>query len=254
MGELLGKLLCNERVILFAIILNTLVMFIGGFWPGCRFFEISDASFTLLFFFEAISKISRCGWKNYWQKNWNRFDFYILIIAFPSIVSFFAETTMTTNTILALRSMRLFKSFRMFRFIPNISRLLNGIKLAFKASLLVFIAFIVILVIFSIISSTLFGNVAPKEFGNPAISLYNIFRLFTVEGWYELPDSIASDGSVLRVFARIYFSVLVFLGGVMGMSLINSIFVDAMAEDNNDEVMEKLRQLEEKLDELKSEK
>ena len=40
----------------------------------------------------------------------------------------------------------------------------------------------------------------------------------------------------------------------MGMSLINSIFVDAMAEDNNDEVMEKLRQLEEKLDELKSEK
>jgi voltage-gated sodium channel len=41
-----------------------------------------------------------------------------------------------------------------------------------------------------------------------------------------------------------------FLGGIIGLSLINSIFVDAMAEDNNDEVLEKLRRLEEKIDQL----
>ena len=39
-------------------------------------------------------------------------------------------------------------------------------------------------------------------------------------------------------------------GGIIGMSFINSIFVDAMAEDNNDDVKEKLRQLEQKIDEL----
>lgn len=250
MGVLLGKWLCNERVILVAIVLNTIVMFIGGFWPSCRLFEISDALFTLLFLIEAISKISKYGWKKYWNNGWNRFDLFVLLIALPSLASLFVGTSMATSTILALRSMRLFKSFRMFRFIPNIYKLLNGIKLAFKASLLVFIAFIVLLIIFSIISSTIFGNIAPKEFGDPAISLYNIFRLFTVEGWYELPNNIATEGSAWRAFARIYFSVLVFLGGIIGMSLINSIFVDAMAEDNNDEVMEKLRKLEEKLDKL----
>ena len=37
------------------------------------------------------------------------------------------------------------------------------------------------------------------------------------------------------------------------MSLVNSIFVDTMAADNNDEVLEKLSQLEKKLDEMKSE-
>ena len=41
-----------------------------------------------------------------------------------------------------------------------------------------------------------------------------------------------------------------FLGGIIGMSLVNSIFVDAMAEDNNDEVLEKLRQIEELLNKL----
>jgi voltage-gated sodium channel len=35
------------------------------------------------------------------------------------------------------------------------------------------------------------------------------------------------------------------------MSLVNSIFVDAMAADNNDEVLEKLEQLEKKLDKIK---
>ena len=83
------------------------------------------------------------------------------------------------------------------------------------------------------------------------ISLYSIFRLFSVEGWYEIPDAIASHASPLwGFFARCYFSVLMFLGGIIGMSLINSIFVDAMAEDNNDEVLEKLNQIEKQLKEM----
>lgn len=57
----------------------------------------------------------------------------------------------------------------------------------------------------------------------------------------------------MAIFARIYFSILLFLGGNIGMSLVNSIFVDAMAADNNDEVLEKLSQLERKLDSMKRE-
>ena len=49
-------------------------------------------------------------------------------------------------------------------------------------------------------------------FSTPLNSIYSVFRLFTVEGWYEIPD--------------------------------------AMAEDNNDDVKEQLRQLEQKIDEL----
>ena len=247
----LCALLCNERIMLMAIVLNTVVMFIGGFWPDSLLFELSDAFFTLLFLCEAVAKISEYGWKNYWNNGWNKFDFIVLVIALPTLASPFIEHTTATSTILVLRSMRLFKSFKMLRFIPNIHKLLKGLKLAFRASLLVLIAFIVFLVIFSILSSTIFGPIAPEYFGNPAISLYSIFRLFSVEGWYELPDAIAKSGTPFwGVFARCYFSVLMFLGGIIGMSLVNSIFVDAMAEDNNDEVMDKLKQIEEQLNKL----
>jgi voltage-gated sodium channel len=249
--ERIKDLLCSDRVMLYAIMVNTALMFFGGFWPDSLWFEAADAVFTLLFLFEAWAKISRMGWRAYWSEGWNRFDFIVLIVALPSLASPILEQTYATNAILALRSMRLFKSFKMLRFIPNIHKLLAGIRLATRASLLVFIAFIVFLIIFSILSSTIFGEIAPDYFGNPAISVYSIFRLFTVEGWYEFADAIAQNGSAgLAFFARVYFSVLMFLGGIIGLSLINSIFVDAMAEDNNDEVLEKLRRLEEKIDQL----
>lgn len=243
--------LCNERNILIATMLNTAVIFIGGFWPKSLLFDLSDAFFTIVFICEAVAKISKYGWNSYWQRRWNKFDFIVLIIALPSLASPFLENMMATNVVLALRSLRLFKSFKMLHFIPNIQKLLKGIKLAFKASLLVFIAFIVFLFIFSILSSTLFGSTTPEYFGNPAISLYSIFRIFSIEGWYELPDAIAKNSNVFfGLFARFYFSMLMFLGGIIGMSLINSIFVDAMAEDNNDEVLEKLKQIEEQLDKM----
>ena len=248
-------LLCNERIMLYAIMVNTALMFIGGFWPKTLWFDIADTLFTLLFTCEAWAKISRTGWKTYWSENWNKFDFLILIVALPTLTAPFFPHTVATNGILALRSMRMFKSLRMLRFIPNIHKLLAGIQLASKATLFVFIAFIVFLVTFSILSSTIFGNIAPEYFGNPAISIYSIFRLFSVEGWYELPDAIAAHGSAgWGFFARVYFSLLMFLGGIIGLSLINSIFVDAMAEDNNDEVLRKLDQIEKQLKEIQESK
>ena len=247
-----SNIFSNERFILWAIVLNTVVMFLGGFWPGNMWFELSDALFTFIFLFEALTKISQNGWKGYWLQGWNKFDFIILVIALPSLSGLFVDDAMITNSVLVLRAMRLFKSFRMVRFIPNIDKLLKGLQLAFKASLLVIMAFVVFLIVFSILTSTIFGKIAPEYFGNPGISLYSIFRLFSIEGWYELPDAIVAHSSdSWGIFARCYFSMLMFFGGIIGISLINSIFVDSMTEDNNDEVLEKLKQIEDKLDKLK---
>jgi voltage-gated sodium channel len=49
---------------------------------------------------------------------------------------------------------------------------------------------------------------------------------------------------------RVYFCTLLIGGGIIGMSLINSIFVDALAADNNDDVKAKLDVLEQKIDAL----
>ena len=211
-----------------------------------------DSFFTLLFLFEALVKIRVYGWKEYWKEGWNRFDFIITLVAIPSLMNIFADTGVATNVLLSLRSLRIFKSFRLLKFIPNINGLLKGIGLAMKASLIVTIAFVVLLLIISILSSTLFGRIAPDLFGDPGVSLFTIFRLFTGDGWSEIPTQIAENSTELTGrIVRIVFAILFFVGGILGLSLVNSIFVDAMAGDNNEEVLHKLEELEKKLDSLK---
>ena len=208
----------------------------------------------LLFFFlvEALVKIRTYEWKNYWGDNWNKFDFIITLVAIPSLMNLFTETGLATNVLLSLRSLRIFKSFRLLKFIPNINGLLKGIGLAMKASLIVSIAFAVLLLIISILSSTLFGKTAPDLFGDPGLSLFTIIRLFTGDGWAEIPTQIAENSTEFTGrLVRILFAALFFLGGILGLSLVNSIFVDAMAGDNNDEVLQKLDELEKKIDTIK---
>ena len=243
----------NDNVMLVLVLINTGIIFISGFIPNQEStLVIIDSFFTLLFFIEAMVKIQAKGFVGYWSDGWNRFDLILVMLALPSCINIFGEVIPGTNVLLSLRTLRAFKVFRMLQFIPNIENLLRGIRLAFKASYMVTIGMVILLLVFSIITTFLFGNVAPQYFGNPALSIYSIFRLFTIEGWYEMPEAIAENGGTfMAIFARSYFSILLFLGGIIGMSLVNSIFVDAMAADNNDEVLEKLSQIEKKLDQMK---
>ena len=241
----------NDRLMLALVVINTITIFVSGYGQAPKVFAILDAIFTLLFITEAIVKIKEYGWQAYWRDNWNKFDFVITLVAIPSIVNVFVDTGVVTGVVLSLRSLRIFKSFRLLKFIPNINGLLKGIGLALKASLIVSIAFAVLLLIISILSSSLFGSISPDLFGDPGLSLFTIFRLFTGDGWSEIPVEIAENSSVfMGRLVRIVFAVLFFAGGILGLSLVNSIFVDAMAADNNDDVLKKLDDLEKKIDDL----
>lgn len=241
----------NDRIMLTLVVINTIAIFLGGYGKASRVFVWIDSIFTLLFVIEVFAKVDAYGWKGYWKMNWNRFDFIITLIALPSLINLFSGTGVSTYVILSLRSLRIFKSFRLLRFIPNISELLKGIGLAMKASLIVTIAFAILLLIVSILLSTLFGRISPELFGDPGLSLFSVFKLFTGDGWSEIPEQIAENSSeLIGRLVRIVFAVLFFLGGVLGLSLVNSIFVDAMAEDNNDEVLRRLDELEDKIDKM----
>ena len=250
--ESIKRFFTNDIIMLVLVLINTGIIFISGFISGQGgTLLIIDSLFTLLFLFEAVVKIHARGFLGYWSDGWNKFDFILVLLALPSCFNILGSVFPASSVLLSLRTMRAFKSFRLLQFVPNIDSLLNGVRMAIKASFIVAIGLIVLLLVFSIITSFLFGSYAPQFFGNPALSVYSIFRLFTIEGWYEMPEAIASNGGItMAVFAKIYFSILLFLGGIIGMSLVNSIFVDAMVADNNDEVLRKLEQIEKKISKM----
>lgn len=250
----LAKLFWNDNFILLIVILNCIVIFLQCY--GGRFARLTyvDNVFTIIFMIEATVKINSLGFKEYWKDKWNRCDYFITIISALSLGQLFYENSIVDalGIVSALRSLRALKLIRILKFIPNLSSFINSIRLAVKTTSIIMLAFFIIIFIVAIVTCTLFRNSAPEYFANPVDSLYNTFRIFTVEGWYEIPDTISagSYGTIGKVFVRLYFSSILFFGGIIGMGLITSLLVDAMAADNNDEVLEKMKSLEEKIDEL----
>lgn len=251
---MLKRFFLREENMLLAITLNSIIIF-ALYFPsmyGVKWLVYLDHLFIAVFTIEAIVKIRHYNWKTYWDSNWNRFDLIIVIGSFPSLLTEILPVP-DTSLLIVLRLFRLLRLVRFLRFIPNMSKVLQGLGRALKASVFVVLALFFLNILLALVTCQFYGHVAPEYFGNPLISSYSIFQLFTVEGWNEIAQSVAdrTDNAFLEGFTRFYFVLIVLLGGIFGMSLANAVFVDEMTMDNNDALEAKIDQLQSDIQELK---
>jgi len=256
---MIKRLFLNDKFILILILLNAVTIFASGFEMSVnnRFtLLLIDNLITGLFIVEIIIKLKEFGIKKYFKSNWNKFDFILVALSFPTLIAFIGNVEVTSfSFLLIFRVMRVFKSFRFLKFIPGIEHLVKGISRALKASIVVLIGFVIYIFIIGIFSFYLFKEISPEYFGNPLNSLYSIFKIFTVEGWYDMPEQLTQGlSSTTSFFVYMYFIFVVISGGIFGLSLVNSIFVDAMVSDNNDELEKKIELIDKKIDKLLTKK
>ncbi len=264
---MLKRFFLNEKNILLAIVLNGLVIFLLSFpqlqhWnPSIHhFLDSIDHLFVILFLFEAIIKLATFKPKKYFSDGWNWFDFIIVVVSLPSLLYFFGLAYPETSFLKVLRLLRLIRLARFIKFIPRMDMIMQGLKRAMKASVFVFIALLFLNFMLALFTSHFYGWLVPEYFGDPLISSYYIFQMFTVEGWNEIPNIVAeaaanhgeiSNPALFAGAARFYFIIVVLSGGIFGMSLANAVFVDEMTMDNNQELETKIDSLQEQIAELK---
>lgn len=250
----------NTMLIKIAIMVNVITIFLEETFPDNFALRTADAVCTLLFLFEMVVKQHILGFKEYWRSGWDRFDGILVICSLPSLVEyFFPLLGYNISVLLVFRLMRVLRVTRAAHFFQNeqvLKSILTNFKKAMRDSAPIFFFYVVIIIMFGIINCAIFKEMAPDYFSTPLNSIYSVFRLFTIEGWYEIPDAIAAAATIPGVVhvVRFYFVLLLIAGGIIGMSLINSIFVDAMVSDNNDELEKKIDRLEKKIDQLLKEK
>ncbi|MDC7242550.1 MAG: ion transporter [Sphaerochaetaceae bacterium] len=253
--EMIKRLFLNDRFILLLILANSVILFVGAYFqadPNRYVLTIIDHLITALFIVELVVKCREYGFRGYFLSNWNKLDFVLVLLSVPALITFlFNWEIVDFSFLLVFRVMRVFKTFRFFKFIPNVGELVAGVQRAFKASVFVFLCFIVYIFIIGVLSFYLFQNSGTGYFENPTVSLYSIFKIFTVEGWFEIPEQLTVGCSgVATFFTYLYFVFVVLSGGIFGLSIVNSIFVDAMVADNNDELEEKIDTLDRKITEI----
>jgi voltage-gated sodium channel len=247
------NLFLNDKFILGVILLNAIVIFLQVCDIGNKWMEIIDMACTLVFMIEMGVKHAEYGLKGYWSSWWNRLDGILVILSIPSIIALFIPShLMDLSFLMVLRVLRMFRFLRVLHFFPNISQIIAGFKLAIHESWAVLICFLIMIIVFGIINCSLFQNIAPAYFATPLDSIYSVFRICTVEGWYDIPDVIAASTTpTVGKIVRLYFCLLLIGGGIIGMSFINSIFVDAMMSDNNDDLVAHIDEMRKSLDEMK---
>lgn len=249
---MIKKLFLKDRFILWLILINAAILFLAGYFTSDgakQLFLIADNLLTSLFIIELIVKFNEYGIKGYFKSGWNRLDFVLIIVSVPALLSFVLNIEIIdVSFLLVFRIFRVFKAFRFFKFIPNVGGLIADVKRALDTSLFILIGFLIYIFIVGTLSFYLFSGNNTEFFTTPTISLYSTFKIFTVEGWYEIPEQISANySSVATFFTYLYFIFVVVTGGIIGLSLVNSIFVDSMLKDNTDDIETKVDALDNKI-------
>ncbi|MBT5229373.1 MAG: ion transporter [Methylococcales bacterium] len=234
----------HESVLLGVIFISTLAMFFDAFPTLHAVYSTPLAIIiylSMLYFLIQVSiKMYIDGTRPFFSKVWNQFDFVLVLASLPLI--FQPSLAAGTTGFLLLRVGRLMLLFKLLRFIPHGERIWHGMKNALKASVGVIFALLLLNFLFAMGATYLFAEIAPQYFGDPISSMYAMFKVFTVEGWFEIPDAIAQthpDGMVVTL-VKSYFIFAVLFGGILGLSLANAIFIDEMTMDNTDTIEEEI--------------
>lgn len=241
--------LIDPRVVISIIILNAFALVLRGFddnkdGPDHALFWLEYAC-TIYFLVELGIKVRVAGWRGFWASGWNRFDTIIVLMSSPILVEPFIDIAEDISLLLLLRVARIARLVRVLNFVPDRDRLWHGVVRALRAALGVAIALSLYCFMLALAACHLFHGLAPEAFGDPIIALYSMFKVFTIEGWYEIPDQVAANApAAWTAFIRLFFMGSVVTGGILGLSLANAIFVDQMVMDNTEEAEHQLAELQ----------
>jgi len=182
----------------------------------------------------------------FFRSGWNLFDFVIVGIALVP----------AAQGLSVLRALRILRVLRILSVVPSLLRVVEGLMTALPGMGSVFLLMSIIFYIGAVMATKLFSDSFPDWFGTLGDSLYTLFQIMTLESW-----SMGIVRPVLEVYpyAWAFFVPFIMVTTFAVVNLIVGLVVnsmqDAHAEESNaatdayrDEVLERLRKIEERLE------
>lgn len=234
-----------QNFIIVLIVLNALSMGLETFtwWKdliGKTALAVIDWTFILIFLIEILIKLYAYG-PAFFKSGWNNFDFIIVAISLiPGNGVFSCFRT--------LRALRIFRTTRLFGRIKNLRIIVTAMLKALPNIGWLLLLLFIFFYIFAVLTTTLFGQIAPEKFGNIFTSFYSLFSLMTMEGWQDIVEGINSPYSKAVFIPFMLISSYIFLNLVVG--IIVAAMEEIVGEDKQNQQNEELQKLSDKLDHI----
>ncbi|MEB3417033.1 ion transporter [Salipiger marinus] len=198
-----------------------------------------------IFVVELAAKILARGGA-FFRSGWNIFDFVIVAV---SLVP-------AGQGLAVLRALRILRLLRVVSIAPTLRRVVEGFLSALPGMASVFLLMGVIFYIASVMATKLFGDSFPDWFGTLGISAYTLFQIMTLESW-----SMGIVRPVMEVHpeAWMFFVPFILVTTFAVVNLVVGLIVNSMqdahqaesnaaTDDYRDEVIRRLRAIEERMD------
>ena len=196
-----------------------------GAWIG-----ILDGLFIWIFLLEVVLKLFAHGLV-FFKSGWNIFDFAIV-----------ASSLIPGNGALsALRMLRIFRTARLFGRIKNLRTIVYALLKSLPHLGWLFFVLMIIYYIFAVLATTMFGTIAPEQFGSLGKSFYSLFSLMTMEGWQDAVDSVNSPYSRWIFIPFMLLTSYIFLNLVVG--IIVAAMEDIIEQDKEKEIKEQREEI-----------
>tara|TARA_R110002072_G_scaffold136124_2_gene278153 strand:+ start:126375 stop:127187 length:813 start_codon:yes stop_codon:yes gene_type:complete len=209
-----------------------------------------------VFVVEILIKLYAHG-PRFFRNGWNVFDFVIVGIALMPATGPFA----------ILRALRILRVLRLLTKIDRLRRIIESLLRAIPSIGWILFLLAMVFYIFGVMGTQLFAASFPETFGTLGRTLYTLFQVMTLESW-----SMGISRPVMEVFpyAWIYFIFFVLITAFVVLNLFIGIIVSTMQEQHyeeenirrdekearahaeREEMLHLIRELNDKLDQLKS--
>jgi voltage-gated sodium channel len=157
---------------------------------------------------------------------WSMFDLAVVSIALIP----------ATGPLQVLRALRILRAFRLITKVPSLRRVVGALVGALPGMGSIVLLLALILYVFAVMATQLYGATMPDRFGSLGISLLTLFQLVTLDGW---------SGEVVRPimetnpYAWIFFIVFILVSSFTVFNLFIGVVVNAMQAEHERELIER---------------
>lgn len=158
----------------------------------------------------------------FFKNSWNVFDLLVVAIALVPGSGAFG----------VLRSLRVLRVLRLISMVPQLRRVVEALVKAVPGILSIGALLALLFYVCAVMSTMLFGEASPAEFGSLSTSLFTLFQIMTLDGWSDLVREVLP----VHPWAPAFFVPYILLSAFTVLNLFIAVIVDAMQHLREDEM------------------
>lgn len=174
---------------------------------------------------------------DFFKDPWSIFDLCVVGIALVP----------TQDVFSALRATRALRALRLISIFPKLRKVIEGLVMAIPGICAIAGVMAIIICVFGLIASRLYGSTYPEWFSNLHLSVFSLFQIMTLEGWPDIVRTVMQQ----KPLAWIFFVTYILIATFSVLNLFIAVVVDAMQRNNEEgahDNQEKIDVMNKKLD------